>query len=871
MNSIGNIKTVAKRELASYLTAPLAYIFVVIFLALIGFFTFSMDSAFYPRFFTNGQASLASFFQWHPWLYLFFVPCIGMRLWAEERRVGTIELLLTKPITPWQAIMGKFLASWIFLGGVLILTFPLVLTVNFLGHPDNGLIFATYLGSFLMAGTYLAISCMTSAMTRNQIISLILSSVICLFLVLCGWPTVTDYLTRFEKPWLVDLVASLSVMTHFQPFTTGLIDSRDVIFFLLIIAFVLFTTGVILRSYQAASDKLMKRRSFERLLYSGGGVVAMFIVMVAAYIITSAIHVRGDITEEKNHTLTAGTRRILNKLDARITMRYYCSQGETGMPPQFKAYSHRVEDLLHEYVDESNGKLVLEKFDPQPDSEAESAAALNGVEGRPGPNGDKIYLGLVVSLLNEKFSLPFLSPDRDRLLEYDVSRAISRVASRQRPVLGIMSGVPVFGETFNPMMHADQTRREDWTFVAELKKDFEVRSLVLTAPVIPPDIKLMIVYHPVEISDATQYALDQFVLRGGKLIAFIDPHAFFDQKHDRNKGMTISGDNAAKSTLDKLLKAWGFSMDTDHVLADRAFAGHNNQSGDTMPTLLMMTPPGINQTEAATSQIDNLFLPFVGVFDGKPADGLTMTPLVSSSANSQMVDSLLATAANDILRDFKSSNVEKPIAMRLTGKFKTAFPKMDGGLKESTTPGEVIVMADTDFLNDVIAVSVQEVMGHKIVRSKNGNLNLVQSFVEQMTGDEDLITSRNRAGMNRPFTRVKDMEAKAGVQWEEKMRVLETKKREMDKKIKELQAHSEPGQNVVLTPQQERELGDYQRQLAEVNKELKRVIKNLKKDTEKLEFQAKVLNIGAMPVVVALSGMCLAVVKTRRRAAMLKQ
>src|SRR5206468_8071016 len=187
MNSWINIKTIAKRELGAYFSSPLAYVFIVIFLLLCGFFTF-----FVGGFFERDQASLsASFFLWHPWFYLFLVPAVGMRLWAEERRVGTLELLLTMPITTWQAIVGKFLASWIFLGMALLLTFPIVITVNYLGSPDNGLIFATYMGSFLMAGTYLAISCMTSAMTRNQVISFILSLVICMFLVMCGTPTVT--------------------------------------------------------------------------------------------------------------------------------------------------------------------------------------------------------------------------------------------------------------------------------------------------------------------------------------------------------------------------------------------------------------------------------------------------------------------------------------------------------------------------------------------------------------------------------------------------------------------------------------------------------------------------------------------------------
>jgi ABC-2 type transport system permease protein len=247
MNSLANIKTIIKRELGGYFSSPVAYVFIVIFLLLTGFFTFMAGG-----FFERGQASLdGCFFLWHPWLYLFLVPAVGMRLWAEERRVGTLELLLTMPITAWQAIVGKFLASWLFLLLALALTFPVVVTVNYLGSPDNGVIFAGYVGSFLMAGAYLAISCMTSAMTRNQVVSFIVALVICLFLVLCGFPPVTNLLTRMDKPWLVDTVASLSVITHFEWFTKGVLDSRDIIFFLSIIGFSLFTTGVIIRSHRA--------------------------------------------------------------------------------------------------------------------------------------------------------------------------------------------------------------------------------------------------------------------------------------------------------------------------------------------------------------------------------------------------------------------------------------------------------------------------------------------------------------------------------------------------------------------------------------------------------------------------------------------
>jgi ABC-2 type transport system permease protein len=240
------IRTIAKRELASYFTSPVAYVFLVIFLLLTGFFTFTAGN-----FFERGEASLAAFFGWHPWVYLVLVPAVGMRVWAEERRSGTMELLLTMPVAPWQAILAKFLASWIFLALALALTFPAVVTVNLLGEPDNGVIAAGYLGSLFLAGAYLAISCMTSAMTRNQVVAFILAVVICLFLILAGFNPVTDLLVRWASPAVVDTVAAFSVVTHFDGFQRGVIDSRDLIFFLSIIGFALFATGVIIRGHRA--------------------------------------------------------------------------------------------------------------------------------------------------------------------------------------------------------------------------------------------------------------------------------------------------------------------------------------------------------------------------------------------------------------------------------------------------------------------------------------------------------------------------------------------------------------------------------------------------------------------------------------------
>jgi len=237
---------IAKRELAGYFNSPVAYVFLVIFLLVAGFLTFTAGA-----FFERGEASLGAFFGWHPWLYLVLVPAVGMRLWAEERRAGTIELLLTLPVTTWQAILGKFLASWLFLALALALTFPVALTVNVLGEPDNGAIVAGYVGSLFLAGAYLALTCMTSALTRNQVVAFILAVVLCLFLILAGFNPVTDLLVRWASPAVVDTVAAFSVVTHFDGFQKGVLDTRDLLFFVSVIGFALFATGVIIRSHRA--------------------------------------------------------------------------------------------------------------------------------------------------------------------------------------------------------------------------------------------------------------------------------------------------------------------------------------------------------------------------------------------------------------------------------------------------------------------------------------------------------------------------------------------------------------------------------------------------------------------------------------------
>ncbi len=630
----------------------------------------------------------------------------------------------------------------------------------------------------------------------------------------------------------------------------------------------------------------MKNKSFQTILYSAVGVLLVFIIVVAINVIVGVAKKRVDLTEERAYTLSPGTKAILGKLDSRVTIRFYCSQGDE-MPVFFKTYARRVEDLLGEYKQAGKGKIVIEKYNPTPDSDAEDSARLNGIEGQMIQSGERIYLGIVVSLLDEKAALPFITPDRERLLEYDISRAISRVITPEKPVVGVMSAFPVFGQPANPMaqrMGQPAGGQEPWVFLSELKNDFDVQQVDLNTEKISDDIKVLLVVHPRNITETAQYAIDQFVLRGGKLIAFIDPMAYFDQQ---NNQFAQFGGGGGNSSLDKLLKAWGVEMESGKVAADRVL-GARSQQGAAMPAVLLMNKNAMSSNDVVTSQINSLVLPFPGTFSGTPAPGLKETVLLKTTTDSQLVDGLMASMSGEqISKEFKSSGKELPIAIRLTGKFKTAFPegkpehehkegeepheedaKSEASLKESIAENAVILVADADMLQDQVSVEVQNFFGQRILRPINDNLNFVQSLVEQLSGDSNLINLRSRASMHRPFIRINEMRAKADANYQSKIKEMEESLAEAQRNLNELQrAKGDSGQKFILSPEQQVEIEKFQKKEAEVKIALKEERKKLRKETDSLELWTKVINIGGMPVAVAFAGLALAVIKRKRTAA----
>jgi ABC-type uncharacterized transport system involved in gliding motility auxiliary subunit len=608
----------------------------------------------------------------------------------------------------------------------------------------------------------------------------------------------------------------------------------------------------------------MKLKKYEHLIYSAVGLAALLLLLVALNFLVSRVPARVDLTEGELYTLSPGSRKILRELPSPVKVKLYVSQGES-VPVQMRGFAQRVEDLVREFKAQAGANLIVERYNPKPDSEEEDAAQLDGIEGQQLLSGEQFYLGVAVSQLDRKQSIPAISPQRERLLEYDLVRAIARVGSAERPTVGLMAGLPVLGERFNPFTRQSS---EPWVLANELKREFEVKEVPLTAKEIDKDLNVLLVIHPRDAQPQTEYALDQFVMRGGKLIVFVDPYAYFDQMP------TMPGipPQPSSSTLPTLFKAWGIEMDPGKVISDVVFG--SGGGARYTPTVLSLNRTAFSRDDVVTGQIETLLYAFGGAFEVKGAD-LKVTELVKSSPDSMLLESMNATKSGDeATRSFKPSGKAMPLALRLSGKFKTAF---GDGLKENDKPvagtpalrespeNSVIVVADVDMLADGAAVDVQEVFGRKVVVPSNGNLAFALGMVEQFAAGDELISLRSRAAAFRPLTVVRELEAEAQKEYFGRIQALEEEKQKTQARLQELQkAQGGAAKGAqILTPEQQAELERFKKTYVETNLALKELRKNLRQDAEALVFWTKVANIALMPLLVAFLGLFIALIRKR--------
>jgi ABC-type uncharacterized transport system involved in gliding motility auxiliary subunit len=628
----------------------------------------------------------------------------------------------------------------------------------------------------------------------------------------------------------------------------------------------------------------MKTRKFETPAYVLLGLAALLVLLIGLNVVISRQQWRADLTEERAFTLSEGTRRILSDLKSPVQVRFYYSQSDEAMPMGLKNYAQSVNDLLDAMKTASGGKLQIQRLDPTPDSDAEDSARLDGVDPQVFPNGDRIYLGLGFSQLDRKSAMPFLAPDRERLLEYDIARAINAVTNAERPVIGLMTPLPT--SPTPPMMMMERPPSAG-IFFDELRRAFEVKEVPFDAAEIPSDIGTLVVVHPRQLSEVTEYALDQFLLRGGKLVAFLDPMCVMDAPPG---GPMMGAAPPSVSTFGKLLPAWGVQFNASEIVVDMQNVGNTRRGR--APGILALGPDSLDPDSVVTGAVDSLFMALAGAYQGESAEGIERTPLVFSSPQSELADpSFTQTSPQMVERNFKPSGVEYAVAVKLEGKFKTAFPQgkpkpvppgqaalpdavsspdpdAPPGLKESTAPTTVYLVGDVDMLFDPLAAAeVPTPFGRPVVVPANGNIDLAQSMIEQLAGGEELASVRSRASRDRPFTVVKRMQAEAENKFRDKISELEKGLNETQSRLAELERSKDAGQQFILTSEQQEEIKSFRQKEAAAKKELKDVRKTLRREVDALEQRVKWTNILAMPLVVAAVGVLIALVRHRRQSA----
>jgi ABC-type uncharacterized transport system involved in gliding motility auxiliary subunit len=428
--------------------------------------------------------------------------------------------------------------------------------------------------------------------------------------------------------------------------------------------------------------------------------------------------------------------------------------------------------------------------------------------------------------------------------------------------------------------------QDPWALVTELQNDFTVKHVEMDTAKIDDDIKVLLVIHPREISDTAQFAIDQFIMRGGKLVAFLDSSSLVESRGQN----PMSGQMPASgSSLDKLLKAWGLQFDTSKVVADRNLAMNLGDAGDTAqqhPMWLTLTPENINSNDIATAELDNIWYFSGGAFTGKPVPGLNETVLLTSTTDSQLVDGMLANFSSDnILKDFHPSGSEYALAVRLTGKFKTAFPdgkpdekkddaakdkppeKKEPSLKESAQDNTVILVGDSDMFYDGFTLRKINSAFGQMAMAMNGNLNFAENLVEQLSGDNNLITVRSRSLSDHPFTRVKKIEAEAQARFTDKIKELQDSRDKANDRLNELQQQKSQNQKFILSPEQQAEIENLRKTENKVSSDLRTVQKDLRRDVVSLQHHVELINVAAMPLAVIVAGIGLAVFKRKRNSA----
>lgn len=630
-------------------------------------------------------------------------------------------------------------------------------------------------------------------------------------------------------------------------------------------------------------------------ILSGGALVLAVVLLFAVNMLagTTLNAKRLDLTENRLYTLSDGTRSVLSKLAEPITLRFYLSRRIATQVPAVNTYAARVEELLEQYERESGGKITLIPVDPEPFSDEEDRAVGYGLQGVPLRDGeDTLYFGLVgTSSTDDEQVISFFSTAREELLEYDLTRLIHDLANPKEPVVGVVSTLAMDGVPDMRMPMPPQSMPPPWVVYEQLSQLFDVRRLGTDFDRIDDDVDVLFIVHPRDLSDRTLYAIDQFVMRGGRALVMVDSHS--DAQTVQSAGMIPAAGSRA-AYFEKLLSAWGLEVEKDKAVGDMAYAlpVRMDRDGRTVafdyPVWLNLRPEAFDANDPVTAQLANVTLGTPGSL--KPLAGATTQfhPLIHTTdqASEFTLDMVnLGADPQDMLRKYKPSGKPYTLMARVTGKARSAFPDgppapkaEEGAAKAGDTAAEkpehlaeskedinILVIADTDMLMDRFWVNVQDFLGQRLVIPTAANGPLVFNAIDNLLGSSDLIAVRSRGSYLRPFERIDTMRREAELRFREKEQELVAKLEETEKALVALEQRKQGDQQAILSEEQQQELVKFRQERIRVRKELRDVRRGLRSSIESLEGSVKFANIGLVPLLIAAGGIGAGLWRVRRR------
>jgi ABC-type uncharacterized transport system involved in gliding motility auxiliary subunit len=615
-----------------------------------------------------------------------------------------------------------------------------------------------------------------------------------------------------------------------------------------------------------------------RALYSTGSIALLAVLFVALVILSGAL-LRGwriDLTENRQYTLSEGTLNILASLQEPVKLQLFFSEEASRELPQIRTYARRVTELIEEMVERGNGRLSLERIDPRPFSPEEDQAAQFGLQAVPVPGGDTLYFGLAgTNSLDDLQTMPFLMLDKEQFLEYDLAKMISTLSVPEQKKVGLLSSLDM-APGFDP---ATQGFSDGWVIYEQLDQLFDLEQVPVTAEELPEDLDLLFLVHPRELNERLQYQIDQFVLRGGRLVAFLDPFAEADVGGNPNDPMARFNAGSS-STLEPLLGAWGVRYDPTRVIGDLLYALQVSLGGGRPPSrhlgILSVTRDGLNGEDIVSADLEAVNWSSVGWFE--PAEEATtrFQPLAETSENAAPLDAsrlrFLSDPA-DLLSGFQPTGDHYALAARISGPARSAFTTVPEGedatahAMQSAEGGvNVLLFADTDLLTDRFWVQKQNFFGQTLTTSFADNGTLVVNAVDNLLGASDLISIRTRTTSARPFERVEALRLQAESQFRATEEQLQRELQETESKLSEMQSARQDGNLTVLSEEQQAEIQRFMDQRLQIRRDLRDVRHDLDREIDRLGTRLKMINMGLVPALVVVFALLFGRHRQRRRA-----